>query len=444
MSFSLTPRFVGGVSSGVQAAGQAANIQTQQLQQQQLQQQAALAPQVAALRTRALTDPQALQQLAALSPEAAQEIQTFQQGEQKLMQQRFETLDAADQRRIRSVTQGALQISSIPSVEGKIAALEQRKIDNARAGVDSRETDEVLELFKAGRVDEANNLINSVVQVGTQLGVVKEPAKPTIKEGVGPDGQPAFFSVTPEGAQVIPGAQPAPKAPLVSIGGEVSESKKLGELRVKRFDELQQRADAAREQLVSLEVLDAVDLKTGASEPFKQALGSIAEGFGIDASSIVNVAAGEVFSAAAGTLVLGVLSKQKGPQTDADRAFIAKTMTSLGNRPESNEFIQNTAVGVLEKTIAQEAFQENWLRENDTLAGAREAWNLMRRDVPFVSRHVKSPAGLPIFFYQFRRAVAGANPNASEADIREAWKNQEIAAKETAREARKKTGGSAK
>lgn len=421
----LTPQFVGGLGAGLAAVGQASQNALANQQLARGEQEAALSPQVNALRTQALTDPRALSQLAALSPSAAQDILKFQQGREQLEQQRFGGLQEREQARVRSVVTGALELSSIGSREGKIRALEHRQKDNARAGVDSRETNEVLELFRTGRDDEANALITQSVGIGERLGLIPRGPQPTIREGIGPGGETGFFALTPTGATRIPGAAPQVKAPLVTIAGEKSEQQELGKLRVQSFAALQGRAQTAREQLTSLDVLDAVDVRTGRSEPLKLALASFAESFGVDASAIADVPAGQIFTAESAKLLLNVLSTQKGPQTDADRNFIATTLTRLGNAPEANEFIQRSARAQFERTIDEEQFMETWLDQNNTLDGARVSWNKMKRDVPFVSKHVKDPDGLPIFFFQFRQAVADANPGASDAEIQEAWKNQE-------------------
>ncbi len=429
MSGGLTAQFVGGLDKGLRAVGQASQNELLAQQVERGQQQAALSPQVNALRTAALTDPNALSQLASLSPDAAGEILKFQQGREQLAQQKFSGLQNREQARVRSVVTGALELSSIPSVAGRIALLERRQKDNARAGLDSRETNEVLALYREGREGEASELINRTVGLGQQLGFVPADAKPTIREGVGPDGQPGFFAVTPTGAQVIPGASPAVKAPLVTIAGEQSEQKALGNLRVKRLDELQTRAQDAREQLASLDVLDALDVRTGKAEPVKLAIASFAESFGVDASALADVPAGQIFTSESAKLLLRVLSTQKGPQTDADRRFIATTLTTLGNAPEANEFIQRSARAQFERTVEEEKFMADYLAQNDTLDGARREWNKFKSNVPFVSQFAKDNERLPVFYFQFREAVADANPGISDAEIQNAWSSQEASLK---------------
>lgn len=257
----------------------------------------------------------------------------------------------------------------------------------------------------------------------------QEGAKPSIKAGVSPSGEAGFFAVTPEGATQIPGITPVKKVPLVQIGGGREEQKELAKLRAQDLSTLRAKGSEAEEQITSLNILENIDVSTGAAEPMKQSIANFAEAFGIDASSLADVAQGQAFTAEAGKVVLRVLATQKGPQTDNDRANIAKTISRLGNRPEANVFINNAARATAERTIEQRDFFDNWLDQNDTLKGASSAWNKHKKDTPMVSQFVRNEAGLPVFFFRFRDRVRQANQGASDAQIIEAWKAQELAAK---------------
>ena len=219
------------------------------------------------------------------------------------------------------------------------------------------------------------------------------------------------------------------KSPLVTIGGGKKEQEKLAELRAKRFDALLSKADDSEQQIASLDILDSIDVSTGSLEPMKLALASFAEGLGIDASALANVPAGQVFTAEAGRVVLRVLSTQKGPQTDNDRKEIAKTISRLGNTPEANVFINNVARSTAKRTIEQRDFFNDYLEQNETLGGADSAWSKFKKDTPMVSKFVKTPEGLPVFYFRFRERVMEANPTASNAEVIDAWKSQENAAR---------------
>ena len=292
-----------------------------------------------------------------------------------------------------------------------------------------------VEALNANSPDELNLAITRAATAQgnadklIEAGLSQVKSKPSIKAGVGPSGEPGFFAVTPEGAEQIPGIKPAKRAPLVQIGGGKEEQKELAKLRAQDLSTLRAKGGEAEQQIVSLNILDNIDVSTGAAEPMKQALANFAEGFGVDASSLADVAQGQAFTAEAGKVVLRVLATQKGPQTDNDRANIAKTISRLGNRPEANVFINNAARATAERTIEQRDFFDDWLDQNDTLKGAASGWNKKKKDVPMISQFVRNEAGLPVFFFRFRDRVKQANPDASDEQIVDAWKSQEASAR---------------
>ena len=218
---------------------------------------------------------------------------------------------------------------------------------------------------------------------------------------------------------------------VIDLGqkGGIEEAKALAKSRVQRFDNIVAKGDEAQEQLSSLDILDSTDVGTGIFEPFKQSLAEFGEGFGIDTSGLANVAAGQAFTAEAGKVVLRIMATQKGPQTDNDRKNIAKTVSRLGNVPEANVFINSSARAIARRAIEQRNFYQSFLEQNEKLGGASTSWNSFKRDTPMVSQFVKTPNGLPVFFFEFKDTVQNANPGASDADILEAWRSQEAAAK---------------
>lgn len=111
-------------------------------------------------------DKQALIELQGIAPErAAQVINT--QGVQQ--QQKAQ----ANEQRFRSIARGALEVQSIPTTEGKIASLTKRRNELIEQGVDTSDTDAAIDLYSTGRVDEANQLIDSVVTAGERQGFIK-------------------------------------------------------------------------------------------------------------------------------------------------------------------------------------------------------------------------------------------------------------------------------
>jgi hypothetical protein len=123
------------------------------------------------------------------------------------------------------------------------------------------------------------------------------------------------------------------------------------------------------------------------------------------------------------------MQKQKGPQTESDMKMIAKTVTNLGSTPEANKFIIKSIRAQNLRKVEQRDFMENYLQENGNLDGADRAWNKYKKDVPMISRNIKTPEGLPVFYNEFERAVMEANPDARREDIAAAWRERDAAAK---------------
>ena len=383
-----------------------------------------------------------IQRQAAEAPDRARILQAQAAGAEAAVPTQQQQFNKEDIARATSIVQGALQVNEIPKVADKINFLKNRRqsiIDSARTSgiaANTEETDLAISAYESGDIQGAQQLIDGSLNLGRQLGIIKTTAadKPQIKEGIIPAGQPGagesgFFAVTPTSATQIPGIQPAARTPLVQIGAGGKEQEELAKLRAKSLTTLREKGDEAEQQIASLNILDNIDVSTGAAEPMKQAIAGFAEGFGIDASGLANIAAGQAFTAEAGKVVLRVLATQKGPQTDNDRANIAKTIKRLGNAPEANAFIGDAARATASRTIEQRDFFDNYLGQNDTLKGAASAWNKQKRDVPMVSQFVKTPEGLPVFFFRFDQRVRESNPDASKEQIMEAWKSQEQAAR---------------
>ena len=214
-------------------------------------------------------------------------------------------------------------------------------------------------------------------------------------------------------------------SPLVSVttGGDKKESEKLAELRVQRFDEIQQAAIAAEQQIESVNQIKAIDLDTGLGIETRGQIAKVWDSLGGDGKALTGVDPSDVekFKAVATKQVLDIMSTQKGPQTDQDAARIEKAVANLGNTKEANDFIMDSAIAIANRKIEQAAFMERYLEANGSLKGADTQWRDFKVRTPMVSDVVKNPeTGAPVFFYQFREKMA--NRNYSDQDIIEAWR----------------------
>lgn len=317
-----------------------------------------------------------------------------------------------------------LQTTPLSQRQDRILARAQSLKEQGR---DPKDTLQLLDMSEAEQEQALTGIQLLDLSTKDRLATTRTgQRKQLIKAGSDDKGR-GFFDLSSGSAERIPGAIPEKKAPLVEIGVG-KEKEEIAKIRAKGFSVVQKKAIQAEENLQSLDVLDAIEVRTGRGEPAKQAIAAWGQSFGLDTSKLANVAAGEAFTAEAGRVVLRVLASQKGPQTDNDRKEIAKTLARLGTTPEANTFISTVARATANRAIEQRDFMENWLNKNDSLRGANIAWAKKKRNVPMVSKFVKDSSGLPVFFFQFEEAVQKANPDASKADIIDAWESQEDAA----------------
>ncbi len=316
----------------------------------------------------------------------------------------------------------AFKLKNTP-FEQRSAIIQQRSITLESQGRDASDTREL-----EGQTEAQQNQSARVIQVATlspekRLELAQGPKPTTLQKNLIAAGlQPG----TPEFQSAVLEAITRPTT-QVTIGGAGKEQEELAKLRAQDLKSIRARGDQSEVELGSLDILESIDVKTGSFEPAKQSLASFAEGLGVDASALADVASGQAFTAESGKLVLRIIERQKGPQTDDDRRQIAKTIARLGNRPEANTFISSTARSIARRNIEQRDFFNNFLDQNDTLKGASKSWNDFKRGVPMVSRNVRTPEGLPVFFFRFKDRVKAANPEASDAQIIQAWKDQEAA-----------------
>jgi hypothetical protein len=195
--FRLTPDIAGGVSRGLQLGGQIRQFQ-QGLKQAELQ------PQIQQLRQRALGgDQTALTQLAGIAPEQAQQVQQFQSGQATSEQQ-------SQDRRVKSVVEGALRLQNLPDDASRLSAAKARRAKILSENIPSTntvDTDEIIQLFESGQFDQANALIASAVKAGRDLKILK--AEPVTKPAAGFTLSPGQQRFGPGGERI---AQVAPRA----------------------------------------------------------------------------------------------------------------------------------------------------------------------------------------------------------------------------------------
>ena len=211
----------------------------------------------------------------------------------------------------------------------------------------------------------------------------------------------------------------------VSNAGNTQEAKALADSRVDRYTSIQDKALTAEEQNIGLSQLGSIDIQTGFGEETKAQAAAIFNAFGVDGDDLLgtNVAGAQSFNSVAGKLVLDVMATQKGPQTDADQARIAKTLPLITNEGLANQFNMNALMGLNFRRIEMAEFYDNFLEEKETLKGVDRAWAKFKAETPMLSDNVKNPeTGLPMFFHEFKAKLIERNPGATSEQVINAWR----------------------
>ena len=345
---------------------------------------------VRSLGEEAQTDPEAFKRLAALDPSRARQLRLMQDEEE----QRF--------RRERAFT--ANQIEGLPP-EQQINVLDARIDMINKRGGDASNTQGLRDMLASGDPAEmarAGQIISMARTQGQQEGFLKGGAqqKPTsLAQNLMAAG---FQPGTPEYHKAMREILMKP-ATQISVGetGAAAEQKELGKIRAKELVGVRDRANLAQNNLASLDILDNIDVSTGRAEPMKQALAAWGKSFGLNTAGLANVPAGQAFTAEAAKTVLNAMQAQKGPQTESDMRQIRTTVATLQKDPKANQFINNSARALSLRSIEQRDFYDNYLSEKGSLKGVSKARNDQKRDVPMVSQGLKTPDGLPVFYFQF-------------------------------------------
>lgn len=217
--------------------------------------------------------------------------------------------------------------------------------------------------------------------------------------------------------------------PAVSINNQAQgeEAKGLATLRVADVQRITEDAYNARDTLQSINQMDAMDLKTGAFEPLKATLGSIAMAMGMDkfAAELSNVAGAQGFNAISFRMVNAVLNQAKGPQTEGDAQRARSTIASLGNEGAANDFIIATMRANALRKIEKHEFYQDRLDGGKSVSETRKEWKDYMTKTPNLSEvgKVSDPdTGLPVYFYQFKERAIQNRPNVTQEEIVQAWR----------------------
>lgn len=360
-------------------------------------------------------------------------------GLQALGQDRAERQFQFDRKKFN--TQQQVQIDEQNNRVGMAALLAVKSQTDQGADFDTalgRVTDTLGDAFIGDGMDNFNQIIplaqqdlsGTISAIATQAGFDNPIQAPTTKQRDAAFVAPGDIATQRE----IVGRSNS--GVTVNLGGDTPElEKQRAKLGAQRLSKIAEDSAAAIDTLQSLDTLDAIDVKTGAGEDWKLGFRQFGESinniFGadlpIDEQAITNA---EAFNAASGKMLLNVMSTQKGPQTDQDRAFIATTLPRLGNTEDARRFITNGLRANAFRKLEKEEFINRYLDENEgaRVSKAEREWRSFLRETPMVA-----PPGtliddvnpnMPIYYFQFRDSVKSRQPNVSDTAILAKWREE--------------------
>lgn len=212
----------------------------------------------------------------------------------------------------------------------------------------------------------------------------------------------------------------------VTVGtGEKEENKAYGQDLVDQYKVIRETADNANNELNNLQTLKHIDVNTGALEPAKVFMGRWALALGISEEALNRMGLNDIyekegFVGVAENLVLTKMQAQKGPQTENDAKRIAMTVASLKHTPKAKEFLLDVSIALRRREVEQADFYDRWRDDKDTFKGARKAWNHYKEITPLMGTNKNSK--VPVFYQQYKTAMQGANPGASDEQILNQWR----------------------
>jgi hypothetical protein len=161
----------------------------------------------------------------------------------------------------------------------------------------------------------------------------------------------------------------------VNTGENVEEGARRRSL-VEEETRARTAAQAARKALVSVDSAERVleaGFKTGFGTEVKTSAAAFLGALGVkDAEKFASQA--QTFLKAAMDQVLARQLEQRGIQTNQDAQRMEQTFAQLGNTPEANRFVLALSRAQSNLAVEQDQFYRKWVKDNDTMKGAEDAW----------------------------------------------------------------------
>jgi hypothetical protein len=218
--------------------------------------------------------------------------------------------------------------------------------------------------------------------------------------------------------------------PLVSVvneaegAGMTAEQQALARTRVAAFDEINKASITAGETMSTIETMRNIDFEGGPGTDLKNNFRKFMMAIGgsdlVDVDKVVNA---DAFTALAFDEFLRIMATQKGPQTDNDFRRIQRTFADANDPKLLRTFLLDSTYAHAARKQEMAQFYHDILERDGTLKNADREWSAYKQVTPLLSDTIRDPqTGLPVFYINFQQRMKAANPQASQEQILQKWR----------------------
>lgn len=186
------------------------------------------------------------------------------------------------------------------------------------------------------------------------------------------------------------------------------------------YDRAYTDAEGAQDTLYQLDQLSAIPIDTGNFTEARTKVAAMADGLGIPLSqeALQGITDAQSFNSVRYDMLRKLLEQQAGPQTDGDADRMLRTLPSLENKEEANQYIIRAMKALADRKNEKASFANQYLEKNgDNPTGLRRSWSSHRQNIPIQKR---GPNGRIWFWHEFRDQWRAKGVDDSE--IIEKWR----------------------
>lgn len=263
--------------------------------------------------------------------------------------------------------------------------------------------------------EQGNALINSEEYTNPEAGLDEQ-------------GNPIMFRTGKRSGKVdvLEGVSPRPQKPLVSISNAAEKASEVefGKLEAGDFSKVLKRGQDAQDKAQSIRVLLQSPAKTGPTQDIRASANAFFKDLGVPIaqSKVDQIANLEQYKGVLSQSVLSEQLKQSGPQTESDAKRIEATFGKTSNIKEANELILKYQLALAERETLLADKAEEFREAKGKIDGWRKGLRQYVRDTPLVANNPKS--GRLVFWNEYLEAMKQQNPEASDEEIMQNWRDK--------------------